>query len=184
MIEFSGLGISTSVYGEGTAANNILVRPPIGQRRTLGSVYLRGKHVTFAGFNGGSLRIGYPNSRPQGQGCKFWRCQLGYMPVYDALQAEIWECFAKNPVVNTSVDWVVGSATSTYNFEMHYCWFPPRTKGTFTDAHVDTVQLWVSGVGEHRDIVVANSVLFASSNASYQATGLSGSVTFRDSWFG
>ena len=171
------------VRGQGAPDKNILVRPPLGQRRSI-RIRAHGQHVCFAGFDGGQLFLGASNGAPKGRGCKLWRCKLGYVTLTDAIDAQLWECFAVNEVINTDADWVVGSSPSTVRFEMHHCWLPSRTKGTFKKAHVDTVQLWVAGAGEHRDAGVYNSVLHPSSNASFQATGLAGTFTMHDSWFG
>lgn len=146
-------------------AQNVLLRPPLGQRRRLSEVRIRQDHLTVAGFDLlGHAYLGDGAFPQQGSFSGYWRCTQAkstflVLAVHDAFLVEC---------IGYEDDHDDDSRVTVYGYQqwpverllIDGCWWGVVNLLTAgSSAHVDGIHVEGAGGGGVRDITVRDSVI-------------------------
>lgn len=156
-------------------ANNVLVRPPIGQRQSVivdGRLNITGDHITIAGFK--------VNEDIRGTGATrsaFARTVLttfGYSYVItDTTDFGLYEIVRPDYGVGGDAGQIKASTTQNVRTVMSGCWIKGQWRFTGDADHNDTLQT----ISTVTDLLIEDTVLWTSGDKSIQTDGgLSGLV--------
>lgn len=203
---YTGGGDLVINKGDDGWEKNVLVRPPLGQRQSVvvdvdgRALILDAPHVTVAGFQAREINIA-----ERGDRAAFARIVMtddsfikasarGDVGDDHVLEdAGFYEIVAPEVRTDTGEDRMNISAYGTgeagevgevVGLTLAGLWLEGSYRAHGSDAHTDTLQTFgAAGSPPPRDLTVLNSVLFASTNAAWQAGdgGVAGTWTIRNS---
>lgn len=190
---FSATGVTYITNGSSSWAQNVLVRPPIGQRQSVivdSELILNAPHVTLAGFQisaatgiyGRGDRSAFARMVVETNFMKFRNSDTG-----DSLEdAGIYEIVSTTPKAGDgdrmNISAVDGGKTS--RFTISGIWMVGAYRQIGSASHSDTLQVFTTTGQGIEDLTIEDSVFFPSSNVSLMLDNLLGSFTIRNSWVG
>ncbi|MCB1150672.1 hypothetical protein KDK88_03955 [bacterium] len=187
VIEVAPSTLSSQLEVTGGSASwkqNVLIRPPLGQR---GSVKIAAElriispNVTFAGLSINS----FVSLRAGGDHAFLARCELsanGGLIANDTHDSGFYELVATQPKTGGDRAQVKGSnGNTTTGFTLSGVWLKGAYRPVGSADHSDTLQLVGVSGGSVKSVTIEDSVLWPSSNAALQ-NAADGTI-MKSSWF-
>lgn len=190
VIEFTGnvTGAEVTLAGGSTSwPSNVLIRPPLGQRRTIERLRVTASRVTLAGFDA----IAWNLFGGGVQRSAFWRVVATQtFQNSGTTDCGLVECVIPTlNLLDPALDCVAMFTYQTFNLVrpyVHGCWIAGRELPAGSSSHLDTLQ-WEGAGGYYVVDPVARDSVFgahSSQNAALQIAFCSGDTEITNCWIG
>lgn len=176
----------TYVAGSEGWAYRVLIRPPLGERASVASLWLRCANTVLAGvdyesISVGRATVGQPNyGKYSGVWRGYGKLAQAFLGLTGSDYSSLLECVSEREFVGNAdraqVKFGADAVKGNVGSSIVGCYFGRGRRAT-GDAHLDTVQLaGGGGASAVSDFTLRDTVALGSSNAAFQIGGVTGYV--------